>query len=250
MKLLNYQARVTEIGDVANRLAELYKKATHLQEETFLKASFMALEEQGKAITEAVKKHKAVSQLDDADAKRDQAIRVLDKLLKGYENIPVDSLKLHGERLSAIFKKYGVKIVDENYSSESNLIDSLLLDFSASEVQASITALAGVSEAIANIRKAQEEFAKIRAEYEKALSQNDKSETASHLRKPLLELLNKKIIPYLIAMQIANPEQYSAFANEISQVIEGVNEAIKARTKKKETKKETKEEIPSSNEMN
>lgn len=234
MKKLHNKIRVTELGDIASQLVKLYQKTENLQEDSFLKKTFSELESQGNSITEAVKKDKAVSHLEEADEKRDNAIRVLDKLLKGYENIPVDSLKPHGEKLSTIFKKYGVKIVDENYSSQSNLIDSLLIDFSAEEVKESISALTGVQEALSNIRTAQEDFETMRAEYNKAVSISESSASASSFRKPLLELINKKLIPYLLAMKMADNTKYSAFTNEFSQIIDTINETIKIRYKKKE----------------
>lgn len=233
MKNLHFNIRVTEIGDVANRLARLYKETSMLQEDTFLKTTFADLEAKGTAITEAIKKDQAVSQLEDADAQRDEAIRVLDKLLKGYESIPVATLKVHGEKLYTIFKKYGVKITTENYSSQSNLIDSLLKDFSATELQASITALSGVTEAIAKIRTEQENFATLRSQYEKATSESQAKANASSLRKPLLEVINKKVVPYLVAMSIADAEKYGAFANEVAKIISDMNEVVKARSKKK-----------------
>lgn len=82
MKPLNYQSRITEVGDVANRLAVLYKGTATLQDDAFLKNLLSEIQTQGDAITEAIKKDKAVSKLEDADAERDEAIRVLDKMLK------------------------------------------------------------------------------------------------------------------------------------------------------------------------
>lgn len=237
MKNLHYNVRTTEIGDVANRLARLYKGASTLQDDAFLKATFTELETQGEGITEAVKKSKVVSQLEEADAQRDEAIRVLGKVLKGYEAIPLANLQTHGEKLNMIFKKYGVKMVDENYSSQSNLVESLLKELSANEVQTSVAALSGVAESIAKIREAQDNFAKLRSEYEKAMAQSETEQTASSLRKPLLELINKKLIPYLVAMQIAQSERYKAFTQEASQIIESMNEVVKARAKKDKTTK-------------
>lgn len=233
MKPLNYQSRITEVGDVANRLVDLYQATATLQDDAFLKATFTELETQGTAITEAVKRDKAVSQLEEADAQRDETIRVLGKLLKAYEVIPVESLKPHGERLSEIFQKYGVKITTENYSSQSNLVDSLLMDFSADEVQASITALSGVSEAIAGIRTAQENFGQVRRAYETAFAKQQSKSTASSLRKPLLELINKKLIPYLVAMHLSDTEKYQKFIHEVEKIIADMNEVVKARRKKK-----------------
>ncbi|WP_172917506.1 DUF6261 family protein [Capnocytophaga canis] len=233
MKPLNYQSRVTEVGDVANRLADLYKGTATLQDDAFLKTFFKELKTQGDAITEAVKRDKAVSQLEDADAERDEAIRVLDKMLKAYEVFPVENTKAHGQKIATIFKKYGVKITEENYSSESNLVDSLLKDLSASEVQASVTALSGVSEAIAGIRTAQNNFNKVRSQYEKDFAQQQSKASASSLRKPLLQLINKKLIPYLVAMTLVDGAKYTAFADKVAKIIDDMNEVVKARGKKK-----------------
>ncbi|MFJ1472751.1 DUF6261 family protein [Capnocytophaga cynodegmi] len=233
MKPLNYQSRITEVGDVANRLAVLYKGTATLQDDAFLKNLLSEIQTQGDAITEAIKKDKAVSQLEDADAERDQAIRVLDKMLKAYEVFPVENTKAHGQKIATIFKKYGVKITEENYSSESNLIDSLLKDLSTSEVQASVTALSGVSEAITQIRTTQEEFARLRLQYEEAFTENLSKVSASSLRKPLLGLINKKLIPYLVAMTLVDGAKYATFADKVAKIIDDMNEVVKARGKKK-----------------
>ncbi|MFK8288235.1 DUF6261 family protein [Capnocytophaga canimorsus] len=233
MKPLNYQSRITEVGDVANRLAVLYKGTATLQDDAFLKNLLSEIQTQGDAITEAIKKDKAVSKLEDADAERDEAIRVLDKMLKAYEVFPVENTKAHGQKIVAIFKKYGVKITEENYSSQSNLVDSLLKDLSANEVQASVTALSGVSEAIAGIRTAQNNFNKVRSQYEKDFAQQQSKASASSLRKPLLQLINKKLIPYLVAMMLVDEAKYTAFVSETSKIIDDMNEVVKARGKKK-----------------
>ena len=233
MKNLHFNARITEVGDVANRLAVLYKGTATLQDDAFLKTLFSEIQTQGDQITEAVKKDKAVSKLEEADAKRDEAIRVLDKMLKAYEVFPVESTKAHGVKIATIFKKYGVKITEENYSSQSNLVDSLLKDLSVAEVQASVAALSGVSEAIANIRTTQEEFSNVRLQYEEAFTENLSKVSASSLRKPLLELINKKLIPYLVAMTLVDKAKYSTFADKVSKVINDMNEVVKGRAKKK-----------------
>ena len=234
MKKLLSQIRITEVGDTAHRLVSLYKSTPALKDEAFLKPLFVEMEEKGNALTIAVRSEAVISQLENADAKRDGAIRVLDRLLKGYKTIPLDTLKAYGVQLSAVFKKYGMKMTVENYSSQSNLIDSLLQDLSDSNKAAAIAALPGIAEAIDNIKTAQEEFVKIRANYDKGLAQKGSKETATSLRKPLLELINNKLLTYLAAMKIANPTKYKVFSEDVAVIITSVNEAIKARKKNKE----------------
>lgn len=233
MKSLNFNVRITEAGDIANRLAVLYKEANDLQSDAFLKVNFTELEAQSDAITEAVKRDKAVSKLKEADDNRDNAIRVLDKLLKAYEVFPIESTRVHGVKIFSVFKKYGVKMIEENYSSKSNLMHSLLKDLSASENQASISELLGVSEAIEAISTTQEEFAKVRSKYENDFTENNKKIAASSVRKQILELINKKLIPYLIAMTLSDGAKYTAFVDKFAKIINDMNEVVKSRTKKK-----------------
>lgn len=232
MKKVITVARVTELGDTALRLVKAFKAVAAVQDDAFLTKTFAEIEKQAIAMTSAVKSDQALSKLEEADAQRDQAIRVLDKLLKGYENIPLENLKTHAKKLAEIFKKYGVKITGENYASQSTLINSLLGDFSATELKSSIEALAGVKEALAEIQTKQDAFTALRSDYEKAqVSQKEKS-SATSLRKPLLELINKKAVPYLVAMSVAQPELFKNLTAEASEIITSTNEAIKARSKK------------------
>lgn len=237
MNKLNTSVKVTELGDTALRLVKAFKAVTAVQNDAFLTKTFAEIEKQATAMTSAVKSDQALSKLEEADAQRDQAIRVLDKLLKGYENIPLENLKTHAKKLAEIFKKYGVKITGENYASQSTLVNSLLGDFSATELKPSIEALAGVKEVLAEIQTKQNAFATLRSDYEKAqVSQKEKS-SATSLRKPLLELINKKVVPYLVAMSIAQPELFKNLTAEASEIITSTNEAIKARSKKEKKEK-------------
>ena len=223
MNKLNTSVKVTELGDTALRLGKAFKAVAAVQNDVFLTKTFAEIEKQATAMTSAVKS--------------DQAIRVLDKLLKGYENIPLENLKTHAKKLAEIFKKYGVKITGENYASQSTLINSLLGDFSATELKSSIEALAGVKEALTEIQTKQNAFAVLRSDYEKAqVSQKEKS-SATSLRKPLLELINKKVVPYLVAMSIAQPELFKNLTAEASEIVTSTNEAIKARSKKEKKEK-------------
>ena len=237
MNKLNTSVKVTELGDTALRLVKAFKAVVAVQNDAFLTKTFAEIEKQATVMTSAVKSDQALSKLEEADAQRDQPIRVLDKLLKGYENIPLENLKTHAKKLAEIFKKYGVKITGENYASQSTLINSLLGDFSATELKPSIEALAGVKEALAEIQTKQNAFAALRSDYEKAqVSQKEKS-SATSLRKPLLELINKKVVPYLVAMSIAQPELFKNLTAEASEIITSTNEAIKARSKKEKKEK-------------
>lgn len=232
MNKIRINVRVTELGDTALRLVELYKREELLKNDMFLVKIFVEIEEKAQEITIAVKRDIVYSKLEEADTKRDKAIRVFSKLLKGYESIPVEELRNHAQKLMAIFKKYGMKITNENYTSQSNLIASLLEELSAAELQISIEKLLGIKEAIDDIREKQNAFIQLRSAYEAELANRKSKANATALKKPLLELINKKLVPYVSAMSIAQPELFREFIGKSSEIINSTNVLVKNRGKK------------------
>lgn len=232
MNKLSTSIRTTEIDNVSDRLLVLFKKETNLHEEEFLKPTFAEIETLSNQITKAIKRDTVLSKQEEADLKRDNLIRTLNTALLGYRVLPVAQLKENAEKLYIIFSKYGVKITKEAYAVKSSLIESLLQDLSAEELQESITVLSGIEEIISQLRTEQTNFTKVRAEYEKSISELKNTPSASELKKLLLNIINGKLIPYLIAMKIANPTQYASLANAIAQSIEDTNTVIKRRTNK------------------
>lgn len=130
-----------------------------------------------------------------------------------------------------MFSKYGLKIIKENYVNQSGLIEALLKDFSVEELQPSINALLGVSQSMEELQKAQEAFNKQRLEYEKSLAIQSTKDKATTLKKSVVVLINSELLPYIKAMKMVKPDQYSDFADEVAETINTTNEVVKRRTK-------------------
>lgn len=239
MKVLNYKARVTEVGEVGNQLVALYKRTATVQDEVFLGTLFQQIEAQTNALTEAVNKGIINSKLEEADAKRDDAFRVLGKLLDAYKVFPDAATKASGEKVSAVFNRYGLKITNESYLNETNLIDALLMDFQAAEIKSAIDGLAGVKDAVSTLSAAQEEFRSVQNTYQDDKAKHNTTESASTLRKPLLDLINKQLMPYLTALQMANKEKYAAFVQSVETIFDNANRSIKGRSAKATDKPST-----------
>ena len=244
-RLSSTSARITEVGDAAERLAVLFKKHEKLHEDKFLVATMDEIATLGDKITEATRRDNVLSkleELEELDIVRDNALRVLGKLASAYEVIPVDDIRVHGEKLAAIFNKYGMKMTQASYSEESNLISSLLKDLSVKSLEAGIAKMPGVQQAIDTVRDAQAKFAEVRADYEHTQNVQAASANATSLRKPLVALINGKLLTYLDAMCVASAEQYRPFADDCSKIITSINAAVKNRSKKEAKPKEMKNE--------
>lgn len=225
MRKLMTNARTTEVAAVGNQLTALFEKSNI--QEAFLKSLFAQIDAQTKALTQAINQDEVRSLLEDADAKRDEAVRVLNKLLSAYVVFPNQEIKNHGQKVYGIFEKYGVKITTESYVNQSTLINALMMDLQAPELKSSLDALAGVNDAIESISATEKEFEALTQKYQQ--DQLKKGESATSLRKPLLESINKQFVPYVSALVMGNASLYGEFAKSTEKIISDVNTSIKSR---------------------
>lgn len=234
MKKLAYRARTTEVDDTSDRLLQLYAAQTALKSEAFLKPLFAEMQNLSDRITEAIRRDRALSDLEDADLHRDQAVTSLFKIVEGYSHIPLDSLRTPAQQLWKILSKFGTGITRENFATESSLIEALLTDLNSPDAQPKAEELPGVSEAITTLRTAQTDFNAKRVAYEQNKAGQKEAENAVTLKAPLVNLINNRLLPYLQAMKMADESKYGALANGVEQSITTTNAAIAQRAKPKD----------------
>ena len=232
MKKLITTARTTEVDDTSDRLIVLFNNEPALKDDTFLKPLFSEMSTLSAQITESIRRDRTFSELEDADAQRDDKLRAVSDVLTGYLAMPLPLYSQPATRLYGVFRKYGVSIAKENYAVESSLIESLLTDFGAAGLQADITALPGLTETITNLRVAQTNFTVKRVAYESAIAAEGSAALATELKVSLITLINNRLVPYLSTMKMVDPTRYGRFADTAAQIIADTNGAILVRSKK------------------
>ena len=161
VKKVRQNVRITDADTVSDALVRIYKEAARdgaVGKDAALAAIMGEVETLSAKLTTAIKADKVSRSLEDADAKRDEAIRLLGTLLAGYAAIPVAAKKAAAERLLATYDKYGKSIAGETYARESSLIESMLEDFAAESLADAIKSLDGVADLISSLRTAQDDF--------------------------------------------------------------------------------------------
>lgn len=231
MNKLRTAIRNAEVDGLSDTLIRLFKADLKAQGDAFLKATMERMETLSAQITTAILQNKTLSTLEAADSVRDEAVRTLGTLLAAYAVFPIASKKELAAPLKAIYDKYAkAGITGANYTSESSLIESLLGDLAEESLADNIKGLEGIGEAVASIRLAQDEFTKANDEYVKA--NTNKGASASSFNKPIVSLINEKLVPYLDAMVIAGNENCLEFAKGVDAEINRANDTIAKRTKK------------------
>lgn len=231
MNKLKNPIRNTEIDGFSDSVVRAFKADEKAQKDAFLKTTLSELETLSAQITTAILQDKILSSLDAADGVRDEAVKTLGTVLAAYAVFPIASKKELASPLKAVYDKYAkAGITGANYTSESSMIESLLEDFSAPALAENISGLEGVPEAIAAVRSAQDDFTTANDAYIKAST--SKGATASSLNKPIVLIVNDKLVPYLNAMVIARNENCAEFAKSVEKEINRANDMIAKRTKK------------------
>lgn len=231
MNKLKNPIRNTEIDGFSDSVVRAFKADEKAQKDAFLKTTLSELETLSAQITTAILQDKILSSLDAADGVRDEAVKTLGTVLAAYAVFPIASKKELASPLKAVYDKYAkAGITGANYTSESSMIESLLEDFSAPALAENISGLEGVPEAIAAVRSAQDDFTTANDAYIKAST--SKGATASSLNKPIVLIVNDKLVPYLNAMVIARNKNCAEFAKSVEKEINRANDMIAKRTKK------------------
>ena len=228
MNRLTYSLKNTELDGFTDSIVRAYKTDAGAANDVFVAQVMKDIEELSGSITTAILQDKTASNLEAADGVRDEA---LGTVLSGYAVLPVEAKKAAAAPLKAVWDKYSkAGILNASYTSESSLVESLLEELGAESLAENRAALDGVAEAIGAVRDAQTKFAIENDAYVKAL--NNKAAAASSYKKPLLALINDKLVPYLNAMQIAGNENCADFAKSVETEIARINDAVAKRGKK------------------
>ena len=78
--------------------------------------------------------------------------------------------------------------------------------------------------------------------YEREAAEDKNKESATKLKKVVVEIINGKLVRYLTGMSSVDDETYGQFARTIGKIIDDNNEVVKKRRKNENPPDETKDE--------
>ena len=174
----------------------------------------------------AILKDKGKSTLSELDSVRDEKFMVLRKMSEVYSMFPIAAKRELNAPIKAVLDKYAkAGLMGASYKAESALIESLKKDLEP--FAENVAGLEGMKEAFDELFAAEDAFLAANKSYVNAL--NAKTESASSLKKPLLSIINDKLVVYLSAMLVCENENCKDFAQFFDKEIERTNAAIEKR---------------------
>jgi hypothetical protein len=225
------QSRTTEVDAISAGLMDAYQNSD-LSSDEHLNTMFTTLDTQQKQLSAAIMRTRAESELETKDEVRDNTLRNLYMLIKGYTHHPDPAIRAAALKLEKIIDKYGANITNEGYASESSLVNSLLGDFAAAEVQPLIALLSGCAEILATLQADQAAFETARIAYETEKGREGSQANATTLKNAVLDTINKRVVVYLRAMELVEEPVYGEFARTVATLIADNNIVVRKRRSK------------------
>ncbi len=208
MKRIKVAARVNDVDGISDSLLMIYheKKAQNPESKVATDANMTEIvgeiEDLSDKITVASNRAKKPLSLKQASAARDAIIRQTSKILDGFASSPLEEFSVPAKKVFAVFKEPSAAVLKATQMGKSPLVSGLISALDA--VKTEIDALPGVAKMIEALKEAQAEFNSLVKNY--ADIKSVKEESASDLKKKLLDSINEKLVPYITAMSKLNKE--------------------------------------------
>ncbi len=228
VKKLIKQSRTTEANAAGIRIIGVFNDGM-VTEDAHLNKIFASLVPLSAQLTLAINQDKTTSELDPKDEVRDHKVQGIHYLILGSQHHPDAAVSNAAKAVGKVFGKYGLGIINQSYAAETALIQSLLKDLEAPELQAPIAAISGLETMIADLRTAQADFEQTRIKYEEAKAKESTLQSATALKDELVTVINEQLVTYLRAMVQVDEAKYSDFARTIAIIIDENNGQVKRR---------------------
>lgn len=229
--LLNVRSRNTEADGTTIQVNKAYDGTT-LNTNPDMELIMNPIKAKSALMGMAIGRLKEKSDQKSNDEVRDTDLDGLFYFLLGASHSPKTKIKEAALYLLELFEQYGLKIKEESYTRESSLINSLLNDYKSEKALAAIADVPQCADYIAALQTSQTTFENGRLSFETARGEEGTLENASAIKKELMELINKQLVPYINVMVQLHPDSYGSFARTLAEIIESNNTVVQKRGKK------------------
>ncbi|MCK3684977.1 DUF6261 family protein [Maribellus sp. YY47] len=230
-------SRTTEVDGVATQVIRGYD-TNPLNFDPNMEYIIGELKPASVLLSGAIRRMKEKSEAKAYDENRDDKIDALYYLLLGFSHHPDQAIRTAALYLLDIFNNYGLEMKVESLTRESSLINSLLADLGKPKAVSNIALLPQCDTYVAALQTAQTDFEANRLSYEEAQGEEGTLENASLLKTQVVELVNKKLVPYLNVMEQINNAAYGTYARTVAEIIAANNEVVKKRKNKTDVEEE------------
>lgn len=237
MGKINANGTIKETAEAGIKISDL-NTTNPIVEDIYYAETFENLSAKAKELIDMINAGWLESDLKEKDEVRDLDIRAI------FYEVSAKCMRKPSEnqqkavRLKAILDRYGMKITDSTYTSESAEIRAVLSDIKAPELAEDRKAIPDLDGLIGNLEASQTSYDQSDDQLRDDKMGRKNTKPASTLAKELRNIINNDLCGYLSAMTRSNPAKYAAFSTKFFQIIEDANQGVTNRLAALKRKKE------------
>lgn len=176
-----------------------------------------------------------------SDNRKEKFSRLIHSV-EGYTYNPDEQVAIAAKEIEKVLNNFGLKIVRQNYAKQTAQFQTLLSNLAEESLKESIGKLDGVEKLIVELTESQDEFVSYWLEYKNKQKEEDKQKCASVLKKELLTIMNKKLLPYVNQISLSQPLLYGNLCESWTKIVSDHNSLIRARILRNKGKKSADDE--------
>ncbi|MFV0346454.1 MAG: DUF6261 family protein [Bacteroidales bacterium] len=233
---IHHHSQLSELNTIANRIVMIY--GSFSIDDKHLQSLVSEIDALNTELLGAARRSKATSNSETEDKQRIKLIRALFKVVVGYEAMLDKELRKKAKQIKKVLDKYTLdNLTKKGRRDRNSLTASMLADLSDKKIRECIEQLYGLSAIVDELTKVQEKVIVTNLQYVSEKASYKSKPTATNLKPQLMDLINHKLKPYIVAMVNVDKDTYSSFALNIKNIIEDNNSAVKARGRQYKKKK-------------
>lgn len=237
MEKIDASFTIKEAAEAGTKITDL-NTTSPIVEDTYYAETFEKLSVKTQELIQMINAGWLESDLKEKDDVRDLDIRAIFHEVTAKCTRRESDEQQKAVRVKVILDRYGMKITDSTYTSESAEIRAMILDIKAPELAEDRKAIPELDGLIVNLEGSQASFDQSDDQLRDDKIGREKTKPASILAKELRNIINNDLCGYLSAMTQANPDKYAIFSNKFFQVIDDANKEVRNRLAALKRKKE------------
>lgn len=207
-------------------------------EDNTMAANMALLTEKVNEATTQTNRQLAFSQRMMYDRVRCRRLMSVVYIIKGHTGSGNDRIAAAAELISDITGRHK-GIVRENINAKSADIRSLTDELLTDENAPHVALIPGLGDAISYLTAAEEDFEQATQDYIGFIV--NKGRPLAIIRRELLILINKSVLPYIFIMAECDPENYGLLGSRIAEKVKNTNAIILARRTKRNKRRDKEE---------
>lgn len=234
MKKISPSTRVTEADSLARNILDVYTRDSELATLPYLSKIIANLLPVSTQLTDAIKRLKTKSILEDKDVARDQAYRSFYYLVLGATHHPDDAIRQAAIAIMTVLDNYGLELINDSYATQSSKTTSLIDDLKDATMQAAIQQLSGTAASYTALEQAQANFSESFIDYQEEKADEKNYANATMLKQQVIKIINGQLTEHLDLLGNIGETAINSFAQTVEQLIATNNEQVGKRTDKVE----------------